>query len=65
MDALGGNKGTARITGSKYNAAANWRSKGRFPAKTYIDITRALAEQGYTAPASLWGMDDAGQRVSA
>lgn len=56
MDALGGNVGVAALTGNTPGAVWNWRSFGRFPSKFYLVMTEALAEKGYQAPASLWGM---------
>lgn len=55
IDALGGTKAVAELTGRKYTAAHNWRSS-RFPANTYRAITIALEEKGLSAPPSLWGM---------
>lgn len=56
MDALGGNKAVAALTGRKYNAAYNWRMFGAFPADTYLVMQTALHARGFMAPASLWGM---------
>lgn len=60
MDALGGIDATARIAGARYKAAANWKSFNRFPSRTFVTLTRALRERGLCAPASLWGMAQAG-----
>ena len=56
MDALGGNPGVAKLTGSKPKAVWNWRSFDKFPSNTYAVMIEALQERGKTAPASLWGM---------
>ena len=56
IDALGGTSAAAALTGRTYNAAFNWRSFPTFPSNTFVIMTRALAERGKTAPASLWGM---------
>ncbi len=56
MDALGGNPGVAKITGSKPKAVWNWRNFDKFPSNTYAVMIEALQERGKTAPASLWGM---------
>jgi hypothetical protein len=56
IEALGGVSAVAKLTGRTYNAAHNWRSFTTFPANTYVTMTVALAAQGKTAPASLWGM---------
>ena len=56
MDALGGTAAVAKITGRTYNAAHNWRSFDRFPANTFVVMSRALRAKGLNAPAELWGM---------
>jgi hypothetical protein len=57
FEALGGTTAMARLTGTRVTTASNWkRLYGRFPARTYTQITNELAKQGKTAPASLWGM---------
>lgn len=56
FEALGGITAVAALTNRKYTAAHNWRAFGRFPTNTYLVMTEALAAQGKTAPASLWGM---------
>jgi hypothetical protein len=56
IEALGGTTAVAALTGRTYPAAFNWRGATRFPANTYITITRALEAKGKTAPPSLWGM---------
>lgn len=58
IDALGGLHPVAKLTGRKYNAAANWRGSTKFPSNTYLIMTAALRVEGYTAPASLWGMTE-------
>jgi secreted protein with Ig-like and vWFA domain len=56
VDALGGIQAVADLTGRNYDAASNWPRFKTFPADTYLVMTRALTEQGKTAPASLWRM---------
>ncbi len=56
IDALGGTKAVAEMTGRTYNAAHNWRAFDRFPANTFLTIQRALDERGASAPSELWGM---------
>lgn len=56
MKALGGNKGSAAVTGYSPKAVSNWRKSKTFPAKTYATMIIALHARGYDAPASLWGM---------
>ncbi len=58
IEAIGGTSAAAALTGRTYNAAHNWRGFKTFPANTYVTMTRALAEKGKTAPASLWGMTE-------
>lgn len=57
MDALGGIRAVAALTGRKYTAAANWRRFPTFPSNTYVIMTDALRQVGYQAPHSLWGME--------
>ena len=56
IDALGGTSAVAKITGRTYNAAHNWRSFEKFPANTFVVMSRALRAKGLSAPAELWGM---------
>lgn len=55
IDALGGNRGMARVTGATAKAVSNWRVIG-FPAWTYLVIHAALIEIGHSAPPNLWNM---------
>lgn len=59
FDKLGGVRPVAEMTGRTYDAAWNWKRFGRFPPNTYSVMTTALASNGCTAPASLWGMVEA------
>ena len=57
IDALDGVPKVAALAKSKINNVLMWqRDTGRFPAKTYTVMKRALAEKGYDAPPALWGM---------
>jgi hypothetical protein len=56
MDALGGTKAVAELTGREYGAAHNWRAFETFPPDTYLVMTIALRDRGKKAPASLWRM---------
>ena len=56
MDALGGTRAVADLTGREYGAAFNWRGFETFPPDTYLVMTQALEAQGKTAPPSLWRM---------
>ncbi len=58
IDALGGTKATASLLGRSMQAVTNWRAQGRFPAKTFLVLSRALEKQHASAPAALWGLDD-------
>jgi hypothetical protein len=57
IDALG-NRTVMSLTGNegKPTVISNWRVSNRFPAKTYVVMTTALAQIGKRAPAALWGM---------
>jgi hypothetical protein len=61
MDALGGYKAVAALTGRKHGAAWNWKKFITFPADTYVAMQSELARIGYSAPPSLWGMASANQ----
>lgn len=66
IKALGGLPSVVRLTSAKsVQVVSNWRRFGRFPPRTYLVLTGALAEIGKTAPASLWGMDEAAPRPTA
>jgi hypothetical protein len=56
MHALGGTRAVAELTGRKYTAAAHWFKFSCFPANTFLLISAALEERGYSAPPSLWGI---------
>lgn len=56
IEALGGTSAVAALTGRTYAAAFNWRSAVKFPANTYIALSRALEDKNLKAPTSLWGM---------
>jgi hypothetical protein len=61
IDALGGDKAVAHLTGRTPSAPWNWRDRKMFPASTFIVLKSALVLKGHTAPDSLWKMN----RVSA
>jgi hypothetical protein len=56
IDRLGGNVEVADLTSRSSNAVSNWRAFGKFPANTYVLIRDALSRLNYTAPESLWAM---------
>jgi hypothetical protein len=65
IEALGGTSAVAELTGSTYAAAFNWRGFERFPAKTFIVMSDALAAKGKSASPSLWGMIAAPERAAS
>jgi hypothetical protein len=55
VKALGGLDEVCRITGANVKQAWHWHGRaGRFPANTYVAMTRVLNARGYEAPARLW-----------
>lgn len=56
--AVGGPAKAAAITGRKYSAVWNWTKAEAFPANTFLSLQAALREQGKSAPASLWRMQE-------
>ena len=58
IDALGGYKRIATIFGVVLSAPYNWRTRGRFPPKTFVVFTRELSKRGMVAPPTLWGMHE-------
>ena len=56
IDALGGTKAVAELTGRTYRAAFNWRSKPKFPSNTFVTIRQELEKRDLYAPLALWGM---------
>lgn len=61
IEKLGGISDVAKLTSRKYDAVWVWRKTNRFPSNTFLIIKSALADQGYSAPAELWGMAEAEQ----
>jgi hypothetical protein len=57
FEALGGIAGVAKIAGTSYNAASNWKSFNRFPARTFLLIQSELDALGLRADPALWGME--------
>ena len=58
MEALGGYKEVAFITGRTPKATSNWHRFESFPPDTYIVMTQALKDLGQEAPMSLWRMKE-------
>lgn len=54
---LGGMKRVARMTKCGVTAVHNWRARGCFPARFYVRMQTKLIENGFVAPAKLWGQD--------
>ena len=68
MEVLGGttrgkNKRIGELTGRTHKAVHNWWSFKTFPADTYLVMTQALAQKGYSAPASLWSQVEPAEAV--
>lgn len=59
IKALGGPTKLGRLVGRTPQQAWNWRRANRFPGRTYLLMTQALADLGYTAAPELW------QQISA
>jgi hypothetical protein len=60
IDALGGIKDVAVLTGRRPTTVSAWQAKfDSFPPSTYLVMVRALLPLGYTAPASLWRQEAA------
>jgi hypothetical protein len=57
IDALGGTRLVAKLTGRGQSAASNWRWAMQFPPNTYLTMTKALEAKGLFAPAWLWDME--------
>lgn len=57
IDALGGLLSVSKITGCEYKTVHSWRARQRFPRKTFIVISHALADRGLSGdPWRLWRM---------
>ena len=54
VEALGGPTKVGRMTGRTPQQVWNWKRANRFPGRTYLMMTEALAALGCTAPAHLW-----------
>ena len=56
VEALGGRRNVARLTGKNTGAVCTWqRRQRRFPTKYYFVMAEALAAQRATASRDLWG----------
>ncbi len=52
---LGGPTAVGKLFDVRPNAVSQWKTRG-FPPETYVALMAALAEKGFSAPASLWQM---------
>jgi len=59
IDALGGLKAVAELTGVTPAAVCKWRTqnRSRFPARTFDQVEAELARVGAFAPRHLWDFD--------
>ena len=57
VNALGGSRAAARLTGVGQSAACNWRNRDHFPPNTYLAMTQVLAAKGLVASAWLWDQE--------
>lgn len=64
IEALGGINTVAKLTGSAYKAAANWKAFEAFPSRTYLVMTQELERKGKRAPVSLWRMVESERAAS-
>jgi hypothetical protein len=56
VEELGGTGGLGRLVEQDSAAVCNWRRRrGRFPAKYYPEMMKALNKLGCDAPLDLWG----------
>ena len=62
---LGGIAAVAKLTGRGTTAVHNWVAVGRFSARVFLVMTKALAREGATAPAALWGQEEGNVDVAA
>jgi hypothetical protein len=64
IEAVGGTSQAAGLTRRSYTAAFNWHAQHTFPSNTYVVLQTALAQRGYTALPSLWGMTVAAEAAA-
>lgn len=57
VDALGGTRAVAALTGRTGTAVSNWKARRRFPPETYVLLSHELLNLGLQAPARLWKME--------
>lgn len=56
IEVLGGVSQVAAISGYRAKAVWNWTDGRKLPSKTFLILSAALAEKGYDAPPSFWGI---------
>lgn len=56
INKLGGNIAVGKITNTRPKSVSMWRTNRALPTKTFVVLSNALAEIGFCAPHSLWGM---------
>lgn len=64
IDALGGTKKVAKLTGRTAAAVSNWRNAGKFPSNTYLLLKAALGDRSGDPPDALWTMKEPDQVAS-
>lgn len=58
VKALGGSLAVAKLTGRPIQAVSNWKGNGWFPPATFLVLSAELARAGYSAPPSLWRIEE-------
>lgn len=57
IEKLGGAKAIAQLTRAKSpSVVPTWKYRNKFPAKTFLQINKALKARGMCAPDELWGI---------
>jgi hypothetical protein len=56
IELLGGPSVMAALTNRTPQAVSNWKTANRFPAWSYLTLSRKLEEVGWQAPPTLWGI---------
>ena len=59
IEALGGVKAVAELTGRSQENVYNWRAANRFSHQTFLKISGALRARGISANPKLWGIEPA------
>ena len=56
IEKLGGLNAVEALTAARYKSVSQWKTSGKFPARTFLVMTKALRDRGFKAPVALWGM---------